>query len=456
MICATLSRSRKAVAAAETDSDYFATKTHYLSLANRIVASLRGGGSFVLIAGDPPAVPHLLSQALRQATPSRYTVIDIPCRADLISEPMSRARSVVAALLPSGGPTAELQPSEATPRIFVFADSDRFSDRQIREICNAIEHSSQKGTAALLLAHSGFLARLEEGPLQFLKERLVAWFEFRDVGQDEGIAFIRHRLAAGRARSGWSGIPAGVLRGLAASGVLLSVGIGVYMFLHHHDLAGERLGRSNVGIESPHEMVGSRPTPSETRVNEPGPIPGDMSLTAATAPAPLAQETLSRNGLAPTAMSATSPAAVPDENGAGWVPEMTLPAVSPYPELKQAAPLHPTSNPPAPSLANQDFPTEIAALVNRGDDFLSAGDITSARLFYLRAADAGNAPAALRLGATFDPNFLRRAGIRGVFVDAAQAASWYRRARDLGESAAAAWLKDLGQRRAGEPSSLPR
>ena len=88
---------------------------------------------------------------------------------------------------------------------------------------------------------------------------------------------------------------------------------------------------------------------------------------------------------------------------------------------------------------------EIGALINRGDAFLSAGDIASARSFYERAADAGAAAASLRLGATFDPNFLGRAGVRGNPGDPAQAASWYRRARDLGDAAAAERLKTLDQ-----------
>jgi TPR repeat protein len=87
--------------------------------------------------------------------------------------------------------------------------------------------------------------------------------------------------------------------------------------------------------------------------------------------------------------------------------------------------------------------TEITALETRGDAFLRAGDIASARLFYERAADAGDSAAALRLGATFDPNFLGRAGVRGNPGDPAQAASWYRRARDLGDAAAAERLKNL-------------
>jgi hypothetical protein len=47
------------------------------------------------------------------------------------------------------------------------------------------------------------------------------------------------------------------------------------------------------------------------------------------------------------------------------------------------------------------------------------------------------------LGATFDPNFLASAGVRGIRGDPGRAASWYRRARDLGEAAGERWRKIL-------------
>ena len=90
--------------------------------------------------------------------------------------------------------------------------------------------------------------------------------------------------------------------------------------------------------------------------------------------------------------------------------------------------------------------------MTRGDRFLSAGDIASARLFYERAADAGDGSAALRLGATFDPGFLGRAGVRGTIGDPAQASSWYNRARDLGNAAAGDRLKTLEQQRLAAPN----
>jgi hypothetical protein len=54
-------------------------------------------------------------------------------------------------------------------------------------------------------------------------------------------------------------------------------------------------------------------------------------------------------------------------------------------------------------------PEEITTLIKRSEDFLKYGDVASARLSLRRAASAGNAQAALALGVTFDPAFLREA-----------------------------------------------
>jgi TPR repeat protein len=87
--------------------------------------------------------------------------------------------------------------------------------------------------------------------------------------------------------------------------------------------------------------------------------------------------------------------------------------------------------------------TQRQALLSRGDAFLIAGDVMSARLFYQRGADAGDSMAALRLGETFDAAFLQRAGLSRVANDPKKAAVWYRRARDLGNAEADILLKVL-------------
>jgi TPR repeat protein len=83
---------------------------------------------------------------------------------------------------------------------------------------------------------------------------------------------------------------------------------------------------------------------------------------------------------------------------------------------------------------------EIAGLLARGDWFFATGDVTSARLFYERAAGAGEARAAVKLGETFDSAFLGRLNLRGVRADPGMAVFWYRRARDFGATDAASRL----------------
>ena len=86
---------------------------------------------------------------------------------------------------------------------------------------------------------------------------------------------------------------------------------------------------------------------------------------------------------------------------------------------------------------------EFAALLARGDFLFGTGDLATARTFYERAADAGDAQAAVRLGETYDPSFLDRAHLRGVRGNVITALAWYRRARDLGAAEAEILLNSL-------------
>jgi TPR repeat protein len=107
------------------------------------------------------------------------------------------------------------------------------------------------------------------------------------------------------------------------------------------------------------------------------------------------------------------------------------------PGLADAAPVKALS-PQGPSPSDG----EITALVARGDSLIGIADIASARLFYERAAEAGDARAALRLGETYDPFFLAQARL-GARGNLSLALHWYRRARDLGASEAEVLLRSV-------------
>jgi hypothetical protein len=122
-----------------------------------------------------------------------------------------------------------------------------------------------------------------------------------------------------------------------------------------------------------------------------------------------------------------------DDLKSGTRPEFRLePKLEPKPEQKPEAKPEPVPE-GKPALQQQQIDgPEIAALLKRGQDYLQNGDIVSARLMLRRAATAGDAHAALLLGATFDPIVLRDLGVLGFSPDPAQARTWYQRAADAG------------------------
>jgi hypothetical protein len=134
-----------------------------------------------------------------------------------------------------------------------------------------------------------------------------------------------------------------------------------------------------------------------------------------------------------------APAEAPAIEGKDGVPDLDGGLASKAPTDTSAPPANPpvpaTTSPaeialapPASGLSS----AETAELLTHGDSLLRNGDVASARLFYERAAGAGDGRAALRLAATFDPEFLGRLGLGKLQANPAEARSWYSRARDLG------------------------
>ena len=89
---------------------------------------------------------------------------------------------------------------------------------------------------------------------------------------------------------------------------------------------------------------------------------------------------------------------------------------------------------------------EIADLVRRGEAFIVTGDLAAARLLLQRAAEAGDARAALTLAGTYDPIVLEKLGLMGFASDIGKARSWYERAREFGSAEAPRRLEMLASR----------
>jgi hypothetical protein len=89
---------------------------------------------------------------------------------------------------------------------------------------------------------------------------------------------------------------------------------------------------------------------------------------------------------------------------------------------------------------------EIADLMRRGEAFVATGDLASARLVLQRAAEGGDARAALTLAGTYDPIVLEKLGIQGFASDIAAARTWYERAKEFGSAEAPRRLEMLASR----------
>jgi hypothetical protein len=100
---------------------------------------------------------------------------------------------------------------------------------------------------------------------------------------------------------------------------------------------------------------------------------------------------------------------------------------------------------PADAIHHLD-PNEIASSLKRGDALIASGDVAAARLVLRRAADAGDARAAMMLAETYDPAFLEKLGVHGFVPDLAMARSWYEKAKQFGATEATGRLELLASK----------
>lgn len=155
--------------------------------------------------------------------------------------------------------------------------------------------------------------------------------------------------------------------------------------------------------------------------------------------------------MAPLPMATAAPAAA-----AAIATEMPEPPATVAVRVAEATPneaprppeVTPAADPPQSAAQPVTLASdEIEMLIRRGKELLTNGDISSARLLLRRAAEAGNAEAALTLGSTFDPAVIARMGAVGVEADAARARKWYEKAAALGSNRASQQLAILAEAR---------
>src|SRR5262245_28057388 len=91
-------------------------------------------------------------------------------------------------------------------------------------------------------------------------------------------------------------------------------------------------------------------------------------------------------------------------------------------------------------------PEEIKLFMKQGEQFIAAGDVVTARIVFQRAAEAGDANAAMALGATYDPIVLANLGVAGLGANVEKARIWYQKAENLGSTDATRRLAILENR----------
>jgi SAM domain (Sterile alpha motif) len=193
---------------------------------------------------------------------------------------------------------------------------------------------------------------------------------------------------------------------------------------------------------------------------------GDMTIIASRRPAPAASKLAvgeesvpSRDALAGAAMSQQpEPSAKAQEATPPTAPAVSKLAVGeesvpsrdtlagaamsqqPEPSASVQGAIPPTAQTMAPGLVTRQLERdEVVLLVKRGEDFITSGDLSSARLVLQRAAEAGDMQAALALAGTFDPNLLAK----GFAADVVMARFWYERAKQFGSTEAPRRLEQL-------------
>ena len=184
------------------------------------------------------------------------------------------------------------------------------------------------------------------------------------------------------------------------------------------------------------------------------PIPSTAAQAEASQPAPSARLTASDVQLNDPAL-ARNPARSPSPaTQAGTEPRQQVASAAPSREaissayqnaLQSRAPAAapavvppqvaaPVAVAPAAPQARRMDADELATLMKRAKESLSAGDIPVARLLLERAADGQDAGAALMLAQTYDPAVLGNSDVRNITPEPDKARSWYQRAVQLGSA----------------------
>jgi hypothetical protein len=495
--------SARPFATPDAGADYFATDGHYLSLARRIVARLQRRPSLVVVTADPPPSPGRLIPALRKAATGLYAVGVIVCGPELKREQLLRAVPPSGTPLLVFDDAERLSDGQLTGLCDALCSHDSSKPAAVllaRPSCLARLQSLQPRLFRDGLASHFRLHELGREEIEIFVRRQLRRGEEPDALSAEAITAIADfsggdpstvnrlaRLIAEFADLAGSKAATKPADGAAEPAALqreiwsgTSSGIGDHAMRAITEFSVDEAPLATVAGNLPHPLP-QRRSASWSRVGIPlfviaglTTVPGDAVFSAVhrliqraavfdlpkvsawitplgayvfagfsgNAPRVVDGESQAGKEVRPAdSTSAALPSAIPTEETA----PNSAPAATAQASAAPAQPLPPPAEPNVGVPLGGPLPpaVEAAALVARGDEFVGARDIASARLFYERAAEMGDERAALRMGATFDPAFLERAGIPGAKGDQQQALSWYSRAHNLGNAQAERLFKSF-------------
>lgn len=224
---------------------------------------------------------------------------------------------------------------------------------------------------------------------------------------------------------------------LAIGGVAIAAMIAIVLLQHPSEQIPQRAPALSTNPQSQNASEPAQSTPSALVT------PGEQATAANPAPmqVPVASTPISTSTTvaapaaspAPVTLPLPAPSTVVSDHQSQAAGENDSPHSEPLIGIA-ALPEHQSRD----TRASQE---DVSALRARGDALFGNGDIVSARLFYERAAEGGDGQAALRLGESYDPAFLKQAGITGIRGDNTTANRWYLQALELGVSEASILLK---------------
>jgi hypothetical protein len=235
---------------------------------------------------------------------------------------------------------------------------------------------------------------------------------------------------ASRLRSSRAGGPRLLLTSrLCLASVLVAAAAGTGIFLLTHSAGEKATAKRAVATEVPATASEAASLIRGLAVMPPAAGTAQTATLAGPAPTAAASDWEGQLSLGP-----------PPASPGGPQPKVaTIPAAKRVEATSTVASPVPQNQPTVPAFSG----AEIAGLLARGDWLFATGDVAAGRLLYERAANSGEARAAMRLGQTFDPVYLDHSHLRGLRGDRGTAVFWYRRARDLGATGVASRLERL-------------